>query len=204
MNVLGVTFDSKMNWQIQVSNAIAKAQKALYTLKLIRKFFSHKEMRTLLDSYFYSVLYYNASIWLTPTVSHDLKHNLMSISANALRNCLKFNSLDVSFENIHKICKKSTPNQITLYQLSLNLYKSLVFQDNVPTFEQITILDQNTSTRRQLMFELIKNNNVKIGLNTTANKLYPLNNVIGLDLINKNFVHFKKIMKIQFLKNEKT
>ena len=128
----------------------------------------------------------------------------MSISANALRNCLNFNSLDVSFENIHKMCKKSIPIQITLFQLSLHLYKCFVYEFNVPNFEQITILNQITCSRRQLKFELIKNNNCKIGLNTTANKLYPLNNLIGLELLNNSFVHFKKLMKIQFLKYGKT
>ena len=38
--------------------------------------------------------------------------------------------------------------------------------------------------------------NTKIGLNTTANKLYHLNNLISFDSLNLKFVHFKKIMKI--------
>ena len=41
-------------------------------------------------------------------------------------------------------------------------------------------------------------------MNTTANKLYHLNNLIGLDMLNLNFVHYKKLIKIQFLKNGKT
>ena len=35
-------------------------------------------------------------------------------------------------------------------------------------------------------------------MNTTANKLYHLNNLIGLNMLNFNFVHFKKLAKIQF------
>ena len=60
MNVLGVIFDSKLNWGPQVANSICKARKALFALRLLRKFFNDQEMRLLLDSYFYSVLYYNA------------------------------------------------------------------------------------------------------------------------------------------------
>ena len=41
-------------------------------------------------------------------------------------------------------------------------------------------------------------------MNTTGNKLYHINNLIGLDKLNLGFVHFKKLMKIQFLKNGKT
>ena len=60
-------------------------------------------MKTLLDSNFYSVLYYNAVIWLTSDIKATLKHDLMSISANALRSCLMKENFDLSFENINKM-----------------------------------------------------------------------------------------------------
>ena len=56
MNMLGVIFDSKLNWNAHVANAICKAKKSLYALCLLRKFFNDQEMRILLDSKFYSVL----------------------------------------------------------------------------------------------------------------------------------------------------
>ena len=37
-------------------------------------------------------------------------------------------------------------------------------------------------------------------MNTTANKLYHINNLIRLDQLNLSFVHFKKLAKYQFLK----
>ena len=68
MNVLGVAFDSKLNWSIPVAQTVVQAKKALIALKLIKRFFSTSEMRTLLDANVYSILYYNAVIWLTPAV----------------------------------------------------------------------------------------------------------------------------------------
>ena len=62
MNVLGVIFDSKLTWSIHIANAIGKAKKALFALRLIKRFFTKAEMRTLLDSNFYSVLFYNSVI----------------------------------------------------------------------------------------------------------------------------------------------
>ena len=50
------------------------------------------------------------------------------------------------------------------------------------------------------MFEIYRRKLLKIGMNTNANKFYHLNKLIGLDKLNYNFGHFKKIMKIQFLK----
>ena len=58
-------------------------------------------MRILLDSQFYSVLYYNYVIWLTSEIDACLKHYIMSISANALRSCIMKDNFDVSFESIH-------------------------------------------------------------------------------------------------------
>ena len=106
MNVLGVVFDSKLNWNAHVASAISKSRKSLYALRLLRKFFNDQEMRTLLDSNFYSILYYNAVLWLTPELSSVMKQALLSISANALRSCMMSYCNDISFETIHKRCKK--------------------------------------------------------------------------------------------------
>ena len=51
---------------------------------------------------------------------------------------------------------------------------------------------------------LEKNSKSNIGMNTTANKLFHVSNLIGLDMLNLEFVHLKKLAKIQFLKNGKT
>ena len=161
-------------------------------------------MRVLLDAHFYSVLYYNASIWLTPSLSPDLKQSLLSVSANALRSCLTHAGFDISFDNLHKIHKKCTPTQIMYYQLALNLHKTLNQDPSDLNFEVITVLDQLVCTRRQLKFKIFRNSNSKIGFNTTANKLFYLNDKIGLELLNLTKVHFKKIAKIQFLKFGKT
>ena len=124
MNVLGVIFDSKLNWNTHIANTISKAKKALFAVRLLKKFLNPGDMRSLLDSYFYSTLYYNAVIWLTPLISCSMKQSLLSISANALRRCVMLNCNEISFVNIHKICKKSTPDQIMSYQSALHLPSS--------------------------------------------------------------------------------
>ena len=180
INVLGVIFDSKLNWNIHEAKTISKAKRSLFGLKLLKKYFSNQEMRRLLDSHFYSVLFYNANIWLTPSLS----------SANALRSCLMHEGFDISFERLHVIHKKCTPSQISLYQQFIWLYRILNFDGPEPSFETITVLDQLICTTRQLNFQIIKNNHRKIGLNTTANKLYHLNNSIGLVLFNLTLQNF--------------
>ena len=73
-----------------------------------------------------------------------------------------------------------------------------------PCFETITVLDQLVCTRWQIKFQIFKNHSSKIGMKTTANKFFHLNNQIGIEPLNLSPVHFKKIAKIQFLKYGKT
>ena len=174
----------------------------MFALRLLRKFFNPSQMRTLLDSYFYSVLYYNAVIWLQPEIGCAMKQKLLSISSCALRTCLMNKNNVISFEKIHELNKKCTPEQIMKYQASLLLHKTTNFE--VPDFEAITVLNQMTVTSRQTSFIIFRNNSTKIGMNTTANKLYQLTGMISLNSLGLPFVYFKKLMKIQFLKYGKT
>ena len=89
-----------------------------------------------------------------------------------------------------------------LYQSALNLHK--ILNQDLISFEIVTVLNQIISTRRQTTFEIIRDNDGKIGMNTTANKFYCLNDKISLLVLNYSFVHYKKLMKIQFLKNGRT
>ena len=90
-----------------------------------------------------------------------------------------------------------------LYQIAFNLHRVLNF-DLPLTLEKIFLLDQMVCGRRQLRFEVLRNFHGKIGMNTMANKFYHVSNMIGLDLLNLGFVHYKKVAKIKFLKFGKT
>ena len=157
-------------------------------------------MRMMLDANYYSILYYNAVIWLTPSLSSDLKHNLLAASACALRSCLMRFGFDILFENLHKSHKKCTPTQIAEYQIALNLHRILNNDEPDLSFEKIMILDQIVCTSRQINVQFLRTFNTKIGLNTTANKFYYINNKVSFDRLNLGFAHFKKTAKSQFLK----
>ena len=58
--------------------------------------------------------------------------------------------------------------------------------------ETIRVIEQTVFTRRQLTFEIYRNNNSKIGMNTQANKFYHISKLIALDKLNLGYVHFKK------------
>ena len=61
------------------------------------------------------ILYYN--------LKSDIKQNLLSASACALRSCLMYEGFEISFDNLLKIPKICTPSQIMYYQIALKLHK---------------------------------------------------------------------------------
>ena len=54
-----------------------------------------------------------------------------------------------------------------------------------------------------MSYNFIKNNSLKIGMNS-ANKLYQLSNLISFEQLNRTFYQYKILAKIQFLKYGKT
>ncbi len=55
INVLGVTFDSKLNWTTHIYKTVAKCAKSLNAKKIKRKYFTIKEFLMLLSSNYYSI-----------------------------------------------------------------------------------------------------------------------------------------------------
>ena len=123
LNVLGVIFDSKLNWAKHAANQINKANRALHAIKMIRKYFSSDEILQLLTSNFYSILYYNSEVWHILNLKPPLKQLLLSASANALR--LSQRTLDIyeSCIDVHKSRKRATPNQMITYKHAILLHK---------------------------------------------------------------------------------
>jgi hypothetical protein len=168
---------------------------------MIKKFFKLHEQKQLLNAYFYSILYYNSEIWLTPSLHTGPKQQLLSASANAIRSCLNLQNNYISFVNLHKLAKKSTPEQIALYKMSLVLYK--VFNNTFPDRDWQDFANQIISTRRQTTFEILKSCNYKIGSNILSNKLACINRKVQLDFLNLPYPSFKYKMKNVFLVYER-
>ena len=189
MNVLGVTFDSKLNWSIQTANAINKANKSLFAIKAISKFFKKEEIKTLLTSNFYSTLYYNSEIWLSNLLDPNSKQMLLSASAKALRLTIPFSNRFISFEEIHKQCKQSTPKHLAQYKNALQLFK--LFNTNLHSRDWVDLTNQIITGTRQEFFNCVRVNNYKIGLGSMVNKFHSLNGKIKLTTLNDSYPTFK-------------
>ena len=81
------------------------------------------ELKQLITSNFYSILYYNFEIWLMPGLSTRLKSQLLSASAKALQLCETVRNIDISFERLHDLHKRETPMKLMKYRLALQVHK---------------------------------------------------------------------------------
>ena len=197
INILGVIFDQKLQWSEHIAHCILKSNVALSAIRLIRRFFTTKELLQLVTSNFYSILYYNSEIWHLHTLKTNLKQNILSSSARAIKVCLKFDSNDISFLNLHEMYNRAPPEKFLLYRHALALYK--ITNDNNHSLEWAALNFNQILTSRQSKFFSLRGNNKRVGLNAIANRFFILNNRIPLNWFNLSIDSFKVHCKSEFL-----
>ena len=198
INVLGVIFDQKLQWYEHISLCISKSSKALNAIRLIRRFFSTKELLQIVTSNFFSILYYNSEIWHLQTLHGKLKQKLLSSSAKAIKTCVKHCTNDISFNRLHEIYKRATPDNYSLYKHALCTFKLM---NCCPPFstEWVAFNFNQILTSRQTMFKSNKANKKRIGLNALANRVSVVNGKIPLSWFNLTIDTYKIKCKMKFL-----
>ena len=197
INVLGVLFDAKLEWSLHIRNAINKSAKALNALGLIRKYFNTNELLQLVTSNYFSILYYNSEIWHLHSLKFYDKKLLLTASSKALKMATHYCYPDISYKNLHVNTKRATPNMYCDYKLSLLLYKT--FNLCKPESEWTELNFCQTLMSRQSFFHVIKNNRLRVGLNSLCNRFHHINDKIPLAWLNKPFLAFKIECKKMFL-----
>ena len=197
VNVLGVVFDQKLQWAEHISHCIAKSKRELTAIRMIRKFFTTKELLQLVTSNIFSILFYNSEIWHLTSLKGTLKQNLLSCSATAIKSCVKYCTRDVSYQDLQKTYNRATPEKFLLYKTALNLFKLLTFNDY--TLEWAALNFNQVLTSRQINFISLRANVKKVGLNAFANRVYILNNRIPLSWFDMSMETFKIHCKKEFL-----
>ena len=95
----------------------------------------------------------------------------------------------LSFNSLHEMVGRATPDKILDYKLALQLYK--VVKNNVPTPDWININFNNIHTTRQTRFMTSKANRLKVGMNLISNRFYYLNGKIEMDWLNLSYNTYK-------------
>ena len=104
------------------SDFLTKSNKSLQAIKLVSKHLKKFELKTILTSHYFSILYYSSEIWHIPSLSIKSK-KMFSTSAKALLLCTKNYDHSILFDTLHTINNHATANQMIKYKLALMLYK---------------------------------------------------------------------------------
>ena len=131
----------------------------------------------------------NSEIWHLPSLKQTLKQKILSSSARALKLCMKFDTSMYSFERIHSINKRATPEKFMIYKHAIQLFK--LYNDGCNSLEWQFLNFNQVLTSRQTLFHSIKANLKRVGLNALANRLFILNNKIPLEWLNLSYNSFK-------------
>ena len=79
---------------------------------MISKVFNKKELNDIITACYYLFLYFNADIWLMPSLSPVLKQKLLAASFQVLRIPTKNYDKMTSFERMHSVANRATPERI--------------------------------------------------------------------------------------------
>ena len=154
INILGILFDSNLNWNRQYEQAIREANKNLYAIKKVAKYFNQDEAKTLLTSMFYSKLYYGSEVWHLPSRTQTQNKKLKFASANAIRSCCNSFTIFNTHTQIHKAVNRALPDQMITYKHAITMYK--LFKTCQPEEEFINLnfqLNQNTRMQHINFFD---------------------------------------------------
>ena len=205
MNVLGVTFDSRLTWEHQVNKTINKSKNTLFAIAMIKKYFTHDELKLMLTTLFYSRFYYASEIWHTPFLKEVLKDKMLSASSQALRKVFftTINTRTAPFTNIisniqvHKTLKRGMPHNFMRYKHAILLFNTL--NEHTPEQDWIDLNFNIAINERHQLFNCLKSNKHKVGLNSLANRYSDINNLIPLSWLNLSKLTYKLKCKELFL-----
>ena len=171
INVLGVIFDSKMQWADQVFKLDLGSKQISEWNKINQRVFFNKELQQLITTKFYSILFYNSEIWQTLKISE---------CAQKLWTCGCY-----PLVNLHEMAGRAMLDKLTDYKLALQLYR--VVNNQVQVQDWVNININNIQTRRQTTFMSKKSSRLRIGMNIISNRFYYLNGRICLYWLNQAY-----------------
>ena len=172
MNVLGVIFDTKLQWHARVQSAITKSKKALNAITLIRKYFSKAQLLNIITACYFSILYYNSEIWHLPQISPAIKQKLLSASAAPLKLTTTNYHQMISYNLLHYLNKRATPDQMTKYKHALLLHKT--YNDESMSKNWTNLFLTNNSIQENSLFALSTHLITKLALTSRQTDLKSL------------------------------
>ena len=193
IKILGVTFDSKLNWSHHINLTIQKCKKNLQAIKIVANNFTIDERLNIVTSLFYSRLYYCAEIWLIPTLNRTLKNKLVQISTQALRVASNDVFKIFSSEDLHIMFNRFRPDQWRNYCMLLSLHK--IINNQVPQSTWIELQNSALPETRANKTIFPPQNRLKVGINSISNRFSFISTLVTNDHLNLSYDSFKVLSK---------
>ena len=125
------------------------------------------------------------------------KKQLLAASAIALKLCESQYDNRISYERLHEIHDRATPIKMMKYRLAIQLYK--IYNGRTESEDWIDLNFQQNFNNRNNHVQITDVSNLRIGRNTTMNRLNCINNKIDYSWLNKSIDTFKIYCKLKFL-----
>ena len=117
-----------------------------------------------------------------------------------MKTCMYYPDGMISFENIHSMNKRAMPDSIMHYKAALQLHKLYNITRTNPSLDWISLNIDQILTTRQTVFQILKSNKTKVGLNILTNRFAQLlNGKIPLQWLLALLDTFKVKCKKKFL-----
>ena len=202
-NHLGITIDSTMSWDQQISVVCLNVSRKITLMKLLSKYVNQESLKQYYNSYILPILDYGCIVW-GQTSSHN-HTRLIKLQKRAARLILKADILTPSDELFKELNWLKFPKRV-LYHTGLMVYKALNGQAPTYVASMISFVSEHharqTRSATSGTLYIPKSNSALLdnAFSVYAPKLW---NNIPLEIKNiDNIFKFKKDLKTYLLHND--
>jgi len=180
MKVLGLIFDSELDWTRQVDSCIAKSTRMLHGQRHIRKALNKKQTQQFITSFFFSVLLYGCEVWYHRHLFFHLKQRIQSCHYPALR---LVHGKQRTRDEIDQLSFRATPDEWADYSVAKLTIKMV--DSMMPCRLHVNLKANSFVERRQPHRLLFYDSSCrKIGRQSIKNRLNTIAKHIKFDWFN--------------------
>lgn len=196
IKVLGVVFDDELKWTKQCESTIKRIHKLSRSMFYLSKYFNHQELTQVLKSQLYSGVYYNAAVWMLPTLHSSLKRRLISASTGLIRSTFGARGWPISSIDLHRMAGIPMPEDMMNYVTTRTLHGILNQEHPPELFRELA--NQAVYETRTSKFYFVQVNKRKSGMNAFQNRCKFVSHRLGHLNWMVPWPVFKKIAKKEF------
>jgi len=168
MNVLGLVFDNRLKWDYQVNKCTKKTKSVIHAMRKIGKFLTTKELKRIVTSFAFPVLFYGIEVWFDPC-SFRSKARVRSTYYNILRLMLRRNHW-TSRATLDRISMRGNPDQWNTFCLAKLLMNVYVNKEPINLYTAIRDNSYFKSRHHGMVF-MFSSNSYKVGAQSVSNRL---------------------------------